>query len=617
MTDVASSVYALLDDASLENGRGERRSRLYTGLARELICSEPEKLDVICAEAAAAIKNGLHAVLLSDYGFGTRLQGVASKQDSGCLRILLFREFRFQTHDETEQWLAREEGGQLDAELHCAGICDVHHGVTVEQYDQAITAIQQWLTAGDCYQINYTYPIHFKAFGTPFALYRRLRAKQPAPYGALIGLRDGSSILSCSPELFLKHEDRRLTAQPMKGTAAAGSDEQETQNQMARLLNDPKNRAENLMIVDLLRNDLGRVAETGTVKVPTLFAVERFGDVLQMTSTVEAKPQSEIGLAEVLRALFPCGSITGAPKFRAMQRIDQIEANPRGLYTGTIGWFDQPLNGETLGPFCFSVAIRTLELSAPTLDGTRLGCMGVGGGIVTDSQASAEYAECALKARFLTGLDPGFQLFETIYATRAGCRHLSRHLARLKNSAEYFGFVYDESAIRLALESTCAELDDQGYRLRLSLSKDGTLKLTHAVLQAVLQVSAEPVQLLVADQPIDSRNLFLHHKTTLRSRYDRAWQQAEQQGAFDTLFFNERGELTEGARSNIFIQRNGIWATPPVSCGLLPGVMRAVLLDDPVWKTEEAVLNYADLMAAEAIMVCNALRGVLPAMLKK
>jgi para-aminobenzoate synthetase/4-amino-4-deoxychorismate lyase len=397
----------------------------------------------------------------------------------------------------------------------------------------------------------------------------------------------------------------------MKGTLAAG-DLSRDADFSAALSASPKNRAENLMIVDLLRNDLGRIAQTGSVKVPALFEVQRFGQVLQMTSTVEALRHPDVTLADIFSAIYPCGSITGAPTRRTMQILRDIEKQARGLYTGAIGWFDPPARADDPGDFMLSVPIRTLLLDAPSGNDQRQGVMSVGAGIVYDSDADSEYAECLLKARFLTGLNSRCSLIETMQASRdAGVRDLHGHLARLQTSARYFGFDCDVEQIKNKISQICAELDTDGlYRMRLLLNSNGHADIRTAPMNATVQT---PVRLLIAAQPMPSEDQFLRHKTTLRRRYDIAWQLAEAQGAFDTLFLNEKSHLTEGGRSNIFIRRQGQWFTPPLSEGVLPGIMRARLLADPTMHASEAVLTLDDLRHADDIIVCSSLRGSLPA----
>lgn len=460
-------------------------------------------------------------------------------------------------------------------------------------------------------------------FGSPVALYRRLRARQPVRYGALIALPGGAWVLSCSPELFVEKQGATLRARPMKGTAPRSDDPATDRGAAEFLGSDPKNRAENVMIVDLLRNDLSRVAQTGSVNVPALFSVEPYASVWQMTSTVEAALRPGTSFAGILRALFPCGSITGAPKHRTMQLIDELESTPRGLYTGAIGWLDAAASepagsgGNACGDFCMSVAIRTLTLKPSAQAGSLRGTMGIGAGIVLDSVAEDEYAECRLKARFLTGAEPGFELFETMLATREdGVRYLPRHLARLSASAAALGFPFDAEAVRAKIAEQCAALPAKtAHRMRLALGKNGATQITAAILTPLADSTVGV--LLATDHgfpTMQSGDPLLQHKTTRRAEYDRGWREAEAKGAFDTLFFNERGELTEGGRSNVFVKLAGKWWTPPLGLGVLPGVMRSVLLeDDASLQAKERVLTQADLLNAEALMICNALRGALPA----
>ncbi|MBU9438642.1 aminodeoxychorismate synthase component I [Burkholderia multivorans] len=620
MTDGnGSASFALLDDC--DSTASARSSRLYSGFVRERVCTDPARLDALDAALAQDLRDGLHAVVVGDYEFGRNLQ--RAQPGHAPLRFLLYARCERLSRAEVDAWLAAQDGADTPS---IAGVAHVRKSVTRDAFGAAIAAVHDALRAGDSYQINYTYRLNFDVFGTPLALYRRLRARQPVRYGALIALPDGAWVVSCSPELFVEKHGELLRARPMKGTAPRSADPQQDAASAAFLANDPKNRAENVMIVDLLRNDVSRIARTGTVRVPALFSVEPYASVWQMTSTVEAGWRDGTTFADMLRALFPCGSITGAPKHKTMQLIDAIETTPRGLYTGTIGWLDAPRDAAAAcGDFCLSVAIRTLTLdappaSAPADDDRRRGTMGVGAGIVLDSVAADEYAECELKARFLSDADPGFQLFETTCATRAdGIRHVDRHLARLQRSADAFGFRFDADALRRAIDARCAALDGDGpYRMKLSLAKDGTLDIVAAALKPL---PAGPVRVwLAADHgfaPTRASDALLLHKTTRRADYDRAWQAAEALGGFDMLFVNERGELTEGGRSNLFVKLDGQWVTPPLASGVLPGVMRAMLLDDPAFGAVERIVTRDDLARAQALLLTNALRGALDAVLMK
>jgi para-aminobenzoate synthetase/4-amino-4-deoxychorismate lyase len=598
-------VFALLDDAGCAD---EPRSRLYNGHAGTLRCDDAGGWPTLLGELQGALARGLYAVPLLSYELGAQLQGIPAHRPEGALaQVLLFEKCEKLGAAQVQAWLATRA-----TSAQPAGVAGVQANIDEAAFAQAIARIRDYIAAGDTYQVNYTWRLRFDAFGPLVALYCRLRARQPVPYGALIALPDGGAVLSFSPELFVRHEGGALLARPMKGTAPASADAAQDAERARALAADPKNRAENLMIVDLLRNDLGRVAVTGSVQVPALFDVQRYGDVLQMTSTVQAQLRPDASLPEVFAALYPCGSITGAPKRRTMEIIHELEPAARGIYTGAIGWFDPPAAGSACGDFCLSVPIRTLALQAPE-HGVRRGELGVGAGIVFDSDAAAEYAECQLKAGFLTGLHNEFEIFETIRASYDdGPRHLDAHLARIAASCAYFGHRFDAQAARARVVDACLAMPPGVlHRLRLAARHDGELALQCAPVEPL----REPVRLVLAEGHTQSDDLFLRHKTSIRSRYDAAWRAAQAQGAFDALFFNERGELTEGGRSNVFVRIGTRWYTPPLSCGLLPGVIRAVILAAPAWKASERVITREMLEHADDIVVCNALRGPLRAQL--
>ena len=587
--------FALLDDR-------DGASRLYTGHVATLACADAAALPGVLQNMQDAMAQGLHAVGLFSYELGAQMQGVEARAGEPLSQVLLFAHCERLSAQQVGDWLAQSSDGRP------AGIAQLRSDVDERAFNDAIARIHDWIAAGDTYQINYTYRLRFDAFGGIHALYARLRERQPVPYGALIALPDGGAVLSLSPELFVRHEQGVLTARPMKGTAAAGADAALDAASAVRLASDPKNRAENLMIVDLLRNDLGRIARVGSVTVPAMFEVSRYSAVLQMTSTVQARLRDDVSLQDVFMALYPCGSITGAPKRRTMQIIRELEPSARGFYTGAIGWFDAQKDGAAVGDFCLSVPIRTLHLQAPDAGGLHRGEMGVGAGIVHDSVAADEYAECLLKARFLRNLPNQFELFETMLATlENGVALLERHLQRLRASAEYFGIHFSETEARAMVQQACMQFaPNLAHRLRLALDTQG-LRIQSGVLTplpAIVRIQLEP-------EPMYSGELFLRHKSSVRARYDAAWRAAEAVGAFDRIFVNERGELTEGGRSNIFLKLNGQWFTPPLSAGVLPGVMRAALLADPAWHASERPLTPDDLRAAQSVVVCNALRGAL------
>jgi para-aminobenzoate synthetase/4-amino-4-deoxychorismate lyase len=372
-----------------------------------------------------------------------------------------------------------------------------------------------------------------------------------------------------------------------------GLDSAEDAQAILRLQRDEKNRSEHVMIVDLLRNDLGRICTTGSVSVEDLFSVERYETLLQMTSTISGTLRPGALFHDIFRAMFPCGSITGAPKIRTMQIIRELEPNPRGIYTGAIG-FIAPNRSAV-----FNVAIRTLVLKDGHVH------MGVGGGIVADSIPEDEHRECLLKASFLTRAHHPFQLIETMLWDNEYFL-LSLHLDRIESSASYFNFVFDRSAIQSQLHDLAHTFTaGQRYRVRLLLHPDGSLTLTHSPL------FEEPstIRVKLSSERTSSTDVFLRHKTTHRQFYDQQYAAARAAGFDEVIFTNERGEVTEGAISNLFIEQSGKLLTPPLTCGVLPGIMRRHLLETHA-TAEERILTLEDLHSADAILLCNSVRGL-------
>ncbi len=474
-----------------------------------------------------------------------------------------------------------------------------------------VAAVRAALIAGDAYQVNLTTGYTCRV-GDVRDAYRALSAAQSVPYGAL--LDTGSVVLaSVSPELFVRAlgtgDALHLVARPMKGTAPRGADADADADAAAALRADPKNRAENVMIVDLLRNDLGRVARPGSVRATRLLDVERYRRVLQMTSTVEADAPADLPLSALLSALFPCGSITGAPKRRTMQLIAALERRPRGAYTGAIG-FALPTPDGRVHEAVFSVAIRTLEVR----DG--LGRLGVGAGIVVDSDAAAEHAEVRAKARFLTDPDPALALFETLRWEAGRAPRWAAHLERLAASAAHLGLPFDPAAAADAVAHAVAAAGagrdptlgtDAVLRVRLDLHEDGrctAIARPHA--DAV--PDAAPVVVGLADVRVRSDDPARRHKTHDRAAYDAATTWAAARGLADVLFLNEHGRVAEGAISTVFVRDDdGLWRTPPLAEGALPGVLRAALLAEGA--AREGVVAVADLRGRE-LAIGNALRGL-------
>ncbi|MBL4613366.1 MAG: aminodeoxychorismate synthase component I [Magnetovibrio sp.] len=467
-----------------------------------------------------------------------------------------------------------------------------------ETYITQVEKIREHIRAGDGYQINHTFKQHFDFSGSALSLYAHLRRKQRARYGALIA--DGTRhILSLSPELFVATQNGVAHTRPMKGTAARAANPADDERQSHWLCHDEKSKAENLMIVDLLRNDLGRIALVGSVNVTDLFTVETYPTLHQLTSGIEAKLRPGTGFCDMVQALFPCGSITGAPKVKAMEIIRSLEKEPRGVYTGAVGY------AAPNGNIRFNVAIRTITLR------DNKGEMGIGSGIVYDSDAGAEWDECHLKADFLTKPRPPFQLLETLLWQRdRGFTLLDRHLQRLAFSAAYFCYPCDLDTVKQALLHSVEGHDEDSMRIRLLMDQDGALEIVatpHAPVG-----DAAPWRFVISDQTINTDNPFLYHKTTNRAFYDdERTHQHSLTGCDEVLFVNQRGELSEGSITNVFLERDGQLLTPALSCGLLDGTLRRELIE--TGRACEAVLTPADLKKAERIWLGNSVRGLLHA----
>ena len=560
-------------------------------------------------ELTQATTRGEYLVTALAYELGLHFQGLKLPVTNHPL----IEAWSFQNYEElaksaVDQFLAAGIS-QLPENETFAGVADLNASIDFEQFSSDLHQIREWILAGDVYQINHTYRLSGQVYGSPLALYSRLRKRQPGRFGAFIQ-SPGRSILSHSPELFIQRNGDTLTAMPMKGTASAlnsiGTD----------LSEDPKNQAENVMIVDLLRNDMGRVAQTGSVKVSKLFEVARHGDVLQMTSTVEAQLKKGIEFLDILRAVFPCGSVTGAPKKRSMEIIQELEPS-RDYYCGAIGWLDPDHR------FALSVPIRTLEIDHNAHNHGSL-TMGVGAGITIESKPDEEWQECTIKSAFLTGLPSAVGLFETILVKHGEVQLIDSHLTRLAHSAQYLGIPFDRSRakhyiLETWIDHSLTSNPSSQYRLRIDLSPLG--ELSHSLSE--LNSLPDSVKLFWAKDILpdpthsvmQSQDSLLRHKSHSRTWYDRAWQLSETQGGFDALFTNEAGFVTEGGRSSVFIQKTNTteWLTPPLTAGLLPGVMRAQLLGDPSWNAREANLTIEDVLLADKIVITNALRGAVPA----
>ncbi len=462
------------------------------------------------------------------------------------------------------------------------------------KYEAALAKVQNYIAAGDIYQANMTFQCDVALAGDPLANYARMRAASRAGYGGVVWTGE-RWLLSLSPELFFSLADGKLTARPMKGTAAREADAKADQQMRKTLQADPKQRAENLMITDLLRNDLSRVAAEGSVTVPSLFHVESFPTIHQMTSTVTATLAPGKSAIDVIRAIYPCGSITGAPKIRAMEIIDELEGAPRGAYTGSIGWLGPD------GDAAFNVAIRTLVLR----DGQNRATLGLGSGIVADSQPGEEWRECLAKGAFVTEGQRTFDLIETMrFEPEEGIALLDRHLARITASAKALDFAFDRHTARNELQAATFRVAEPS-KVRLLLSRRGRMAIE---IRPLGEPPDTPAPVAIVRRRADASDFRLRHKTTDRRIYEAALADGE---TCDVLLEDEEGFLSEGCRNSLFVERDGLLLTPPLSRGLLPGILREKLIEDG--QAVEAELTRDDL--ADGFLIGNAVRGMVEARL--
>jgi para-aminobenzoate synthetase/4-amino-4-deoxychorismate lyase len=467
-------------------------------------------------------------------------------------------------------------------------------------YDAAVERIRELIAAGHTYQVNHTIRLRAMIQGDERGFYRDLCLAQRGGYAAFLDL-GRYRVLSASPELFFRIDGERITTRPMKGTAPRGRWLAEDEEIAARLVASSKDRAENAMIVDLLRNDLGRICRTGSVEVERMLEAERFETVWQLTSTIEGDLRPDITLLDTFRALFPSGSVTGAPKVRTTRIIADLEDSARGPYCGAIGYLAPAGSGEPRASF--NVAIRTVVLDVQT----RTAEYGVGGGITHDSSASDEYEEIVAKARVLTDVRPAFELFESLaHVPAEGFRHLDEHLERLADSAGYFGFRFEPEAAAAALKRAVAEVTGPSV-VRLTLARDGGLSTDVRDLTPV----DDAVRVTLDDEPVDPSDVWLFHKTTRRGPYERRRERRPE--VDDVLLVNDRGEVTESTIANLAVRLDGVWVTPPVDAGLLPGTYRNVLLREG--RMTERPVTVDDLRGARELALVSSVRGWRPAAL--
>ena len=573
----------LLDGAG---GRtGENRSLLFSDPDGEIVAWTPEEVNPALARLDKEVESGRFVAGYLTYEAGEALVlGHAPEQARPLVRMWIYE----RPPVELSEITLSEDGASASPGLEPAASRD--------GYREAFDRIMRHIYEGDVYQVNLTARHEFDWFGDSIALYAALRGRQPVSYGAFINAGD-SYVLSFSPELFFRRQGARISTRPMKGTAARHADSAGDTAAAQALQADAKTRAENLMIVDLLRNDLSIVCRPGSVQTDRLFEVEALPTVWQMTSEVAGELRGDVTYADIFRALFPCGSITGAPKRRAMQTIRDVESGPRGVYCGAIGYAAP--GGEAV----FNVAIRTIEI-----DGDQ-GWLGTGGGIVADSRADDEFDEMMLKSSFFAPMsaESDVTLIETMRLSDDVIPLIDLHLRRLRRSAAYFGIELDETTLRRSLQS----LPKHGqWKVRLTLDQSGVPALKTSQYEAW---PARPLHFGVYHERVSRLDPWRYHKTTRRGIYDRARAWAFANGLDEALLLNEEGEVAEGTITNIVIRRGDSWLTPRLGSGRLPGVaLEAFARENPV---EEAALRVDDIRTADEILLINALRGHVPAIL--
>jgi len=581
-------------------GRDGDRSLLFIDPEEVVTTTRPDELDSCLLRLEEALGSGLWAAGFISYEAGYFFEPSLRPKYAGRFPLLWFALFR-------KPFVFDHRGGSFsptlpfpleeDAAPPPFSISDGHLDLGREEYRAAVGAIRERIAAGDTYQVNFTMKYRFRLEGSPAGLYLSLRDNQPVPFASCIHTGE-TDILSASPELFFRIEGERITARPMKGTSARGRTGREDIIEALRLAVDGKNRAENIMIVDLIRNDLGRICRPGSIEAVDICRVEPYDTLFQMTSTVRGELLEGPAPGPLLRALFPCGSVTGAPKIKTMEIIAGLEKEERGVYCGAVGYF------SPVGEGAFSVPIRTAVI------GPEGGEMGVGSGIVADSDPDAEYEECLLKGAFLTSPRPPLRLIETLrWDVEEGFRHLDDHLARLFSSAVSLGFACPVPDVRRSLEDAVEGLGGGGpRRVRLLLDRGGACEISVAPIDPTHPGIPE---VRLASAATDSADPYLHYKTTRREIYDRELAAAREDGYFEVLFSNERGEITEGAFTNIFAEKGASLLTPPLACGLLDGVLRRRLLREEPGRLREKVLRHRDLLEAERLLVGNSLRGLI------
>ena len=580
-------MWILFDDAR----EGGAPPRLYRSPRERILARSIDEMASALDRIAQAVAAGAHAAgflaFEAGHAFDPSLAASARVGDGPLLSFGLFD--GFETPDL----------GDLLPDGDGAFVGLPRPRISRDAYEDAAEAVRQRLFAGDYYQANLTFGCDVAVAGEPLALFARLRSSSRAGWGGVL-LDEDRALVSLSPEQFFTIRDGIIEARPMKGTGPRRDDPAADRAEAALLASDEKQRAENLMIVDLMRNDLARIAEPGSVSVPDLFAVESYPTVHQMVSRITARLRPGVSACDVLRTIFPCGSVTGAPKIAAIEALGQLEPEPRGAYTGSMGWIE-PDNRQGAGDAAFNVLIRTLEWRR----GARRARLGLGSGLVVDSKPRDEWAECLLKGDFVAAQSQDFDLIETMrFDPHDGICELDRHLDRLRISADDLDFRFDVHNARNELQAATFGRKERAM-VRLLLSRSGTMAIEAKRFDDPPEL---PVTVALRPVPVDPGDFRLRYKTTDRRFYDQA---REENDAFETIFIDREGRLTEGSRTTIFVERDGKLLTPAAALGLIPGILRAKLIDEG--RAEEAELTRDDLK--NGFFVGNSLRGLIPARL--
>jgi len=549
--------------------------------AGEIVAWRPEDVYGALEAVEEALARGSYAAGLVSYEAAGGLDQALETQQAGPAPLVWFGLFRRVRQVNVESFGAR---ATFEAGLW-------RPTITRAVYEEALGRIGRYIRAGESYQVNYTFLLESDFAGDAAGLCRRLWRAQRGGYGAYLEWKD-FAVCSASPELFFRRDGERIVCRPMKGTARRGCTIEADERVRQQLLASKKERAENGMIVDMMRNDLARIAEPGTVALEELYTAERYPSIWQMTSTVTAR--SGAGLAQTMKALFPCASVTGAPKVRTMEIIKELEASWRGVYTGCVGYATPD------GHMQFNVPIRTALVDRQR----HRAYYGTGGGIVADSTTDAEYEECRAKAAILAADTHPFELLETLLWERGRWFLLEKHLSRLAATARYFGFELDEKHVRNRLDETAATLKGSA-RVRLTVNEQGEAMVTYG---PTPERPKQPWRVRLAEEPVDRTNPFLYHKTTRREVYEQA--RAGLEDCDDVILWNEAGEVTESTIGNIAVRQGRFWVTPPVSCALLAGTFRQMLLEAGVLR--EAVVPIEVLRNSQEFYILNSVRRWVP-----